>query len=98
MGPYIFSKVIGPLVKYWGSNAIRIVVYFDDGISAATNFSQCQVNSLLVRSDLFKSGFVANKDKCQWFSFQVICLLGILLGFQKESYVYTTGEDFRDPR
>ena len=54
VGPYIFSKVMRPLVKYWRSKAIRIVVYLDDGISAATNFSKCQGNSLLVRSDLFK--------------------------------------------
>ena len=72
VGPYM-----RPLVKYWRSKAIRIVVYLDNGISAATNFSKCQGNSLLVRSDLFKSGFVANKDKCQWVPLQVICWLGI---------------------
>ena len=33
VGPYIFSKVMRPLVKYWRSKAIRIVVYLDDGIS-----------------------------------------------------------------
>ena len=71
-----------PLVKYWRSKAIRIVVYLDDGISAATNFSNCQRNSLLVRSDLFKSGFVANKDKCQWVPLQVICWLGICWDFK----------------
>ena len=38
VGPYIFSNVMRPLVKYWRSNAIRIVVYLDDSISAATNF------------------------------------------------------------
>ena len=68
MGPYIFSKVTRPLVKYWRSKAIRIVVYLDDGISVATNFPKCQGDSLPVRSDLFKSGFVANKDK--WFPFR----------------------------
>ena len=67
VGPYIFSKVMRSLVKYWRSKAIRTVVYLDDGISAAANVSKCQGDSLLVRSDLFKFGFVANKDKCQWF-------------------------------
>ena len=70
VGPYIISQVMRPLVKYWHSKAIRIVVYLDDGISATTKFSKCQGNSLLVRSDLFKSAFVANKDKCQWFPFR----------------------------
>ena len=94
VGPYIFSKVMRPLVKYWRSKAIRIVVYLDDGISAA----KCQGNSLLVRSDLFKSGFVASKDKCHWVPPSGHLLAGHFWGFQKQPYVYTTGEDFRDPR
>ena len=65
VGPYIFSKVMRPLVKYWRSKAISIVAYLDDGISAAQSFSKCEEHPLLVMSDLFKSRFVANKDKCQ---------------------------------
>ena len=52
VGPYIFSKVMRPLVKYWRSKAISIVVYLDDGISTAPSFSKCEEHSLLVRSDL----------------------------------------------
>jgi len=41
-------------------------------------FLQPQIFQMpIVRSDLFKSGFVANKDKCQWFPLQAICWLGI---------------------
>lgn len=82
LGPYIFSKVMRPLVKYWRSKALSIVVYLDDGISAAQSFSKCEEHSLLVRSDLFKSGFVPNKDKCQWVPIQVICWLGIFWDFK----------------
>ena len=89
VGPYIFSKVMRPLVNYW---RIRIVVYLDDGISAATNFSKCQGYSLLVRSDLFKFGFVANKDKCQWFPLQVICWLGILWDFKNNRMFIPPGK------
>ena len=53
VGPYIFSKVMRPLVRYWRSKALSIVVYLDDGISAAQSFSKCEEHSLLVRSDLF---------------------------------------------
>ena len=35
-----------------------------------------------VRSDLFKSGFVANKGKCQWVPLQVISWLGICWDFK----------------
>ena len=64
-GSIYFSKVMRPLVKYWRSEAISIVVYLDDGISAAQSFSKCEEHSLVVGSDLFQSGFVPNKDKCQ---------------------------------
>ena len=83
--PYIFSKVMRPLVKYWRSKAISIVVYLDDGISAAQSFSKCEEHSLVVRSDLFQSGFVPNKDKCQWVPIQVICWLGIFWDFKNNS-------------
>ena len=92
-----FSKVMRPLVKYWRSKAITIVVYLDDGISAAANFSKCQGNSLLVRSELSKSGFVANKISVSGFPFR--SFVGwVFFGISKQPYVYTTGEDFRDPR
>ena len=78
VGPYIFSEVMRPLVRYRCSKAVSIVVYLDDGISAAQSFSKCEEHSLLVRSDLFKSGFVPNKCKCQWVPVQVICWLGIV--------------------
>ena len=76
-GSIYFSKVMRPLVKYWRSKAISIVAYSDDGTSAAQSFSKCEEHSLRVKSDLFKSGFVPNKDKCQWVPIQVICWLGI---------------------
>lgn len=68
-----------PLVRYWRSKALSIVVYLDDGIFAAQSFSKCEEHSLLVRSDLFQSGFVPNKCKCQWVPLEVICWL-VLLG------------------
>ena len=82
VGPYIFSKVMRPLVKYWRSKAISIVVYLDNRISAAPSFSKCEEHSLLVRSDLVRSGFVHNKDKCQRVPVQIICWLGILGDFK----------------
>jgi len=87
VGPYIFSKV-----KYWRSKAISIVVYLDDGISAAQSFSKREQHSLLVQSDLFKSGFVPNKDKCQWVPIQVICWLGIFWDFKNNCMFIPLGK------
>ena len=33
--PYIFTKLLRPLVKFWRFNGIKIVVYIDDGCGAA---------------------------------------------------------------
>ena len=33
-GPYIFTKVMRPLVKHWRAQAYRIVVYLDGGLGA----------------------------------------------------------------
>ena len=56
VGPYVFSKVMRPLVKYWRSKAIRIVVslsrrwYFCDHkvFQMPREFFACQVRSFQV--------------------------------------------------
>ena len=94
LGPYIFSKVMRPLVRYWRSKALSIVVYLDDGISAAQSFSKCEEHSLLVRSDLFKSGFFSQQVQVSMGPCSGHLLAGYCLGFQKQSYVYTSRKGF----
>ena len=79
-GPYIFTKVMRPLVKHWRSQALRIVVYLDDGLGVCGTKDTCLQQSLLVHSDLFSSGFVPNKDKCMWIPVQLIRWLGFHWG------------------
>ena len=50
--PYIFSKVVRVLVKYWRSHAVRITVYLDDGLGSAQVFDRCSAASVLVKSTL----------------------------------------------
>ena len=76
-GPYIFTKVIRPLVKHWRSKAIRIVVYLDDGLGASSTFDAETKQSLSVRAYLVASGFVPNCDKCQWSPTQQLTWLGL---------------------
>lgn len=64
----------------------------DDGITAAQNFSRCEEESLLIRSDLVRSGFVPNKGKCQWIPIQIICWLGIFWDF-KNNCTFTPPEN-----
>ena len=65
-GPYIFTKVMLTLITHWRSQAIRILVYLDDGLGVYGSKDTCLRQSLLVHSDLISSGFVPNKDKCMW--------------------------------
>ena len=75
--PYIFIKVIRPLVKHWRSKAIRIVVYLDDRLGASSTFDAATKQPLSVRADLVASGFVPNCDKCQWSPTQQLAWLGL---------------------
>lgn len=63
---YIFTKLLRPLVRYWRSLGLRIVVYLDDGLCAATGRSGAAAASLLVRDSLDKAGFVAHPTKSIW--------------------------------
>ena len=61
--PYIFTKVVRVLVKYWRSHAIRTTVYLDDGLGSDCNFSRCKEASKFVKTSLRLSGFLPNDDK-----------------------------------
>ena len=82
-GPYIFTKVMRPLVKHWRSQALRIVVYLYDGLSVCGTKDNCLRHSLLVHSDLISSGFVPNKDKCMWIPVQILRWLGFHWDFAR---------------
>lgn len=85
-GPYIFSKVIRPLVKHWRSQALKIVVYLDNGFCVITGRPSCQeCSECSVKLDLENSGFVANKDKCQWLPTQFIRWLGYNWDFESQT-------------
>ena len=65
-----------PLVKHWCSQALRIVVYLDDGLGVCGTKDTCLRQSLLVHSDLISLGFVPNEDKCMWIPLQLLRWLG----------------------
>ena len=75
-GPYIFTKVLRPLISYWRLQAISIVVYLDDGLGVCPTCSDCYSQSMAVKSDLSLAGFVANSVKSIWVSVQSLRWLG----------------------
>ena len=54
--PYLFPKLLKPLVKKWRSEGKHIVVFLDDSLGAAFNHIKAKIYSLAIHSDLFKSG------------------------------------------
>ena len=76
--PYIFTKLLRPLVKHWRSQVIHNVVYLDDGFDVERNESLSKNYSEKIRSDLALAGFISNDDKSVWVPVQVITWLGII--------------------
>ena len=56
--PYIFTKLVRPLISHWRSQGIDIVVYHDDGLGVAPSQPLALAHSNTVRADLVHSGFV----------------------------------------
>jgi len=76
--PYIFTKFIEPLEKYWRFNGVNIALFLDDGWLIDSNRDTCAVLATNIWSDLRKSGFITNDEKSQWRPSQVLEWLGII--------------------
>ena len=59
----IFTKMPKPLQKFWRSRGIPIANFLDDVLGEGADHISAKLNSLIVHSDLLKSGFVPNEDK-----------------------------------
>ena len=64
--PFVFTKVVRPLVKKWRSEGKDIVVFLDDGLGYADSFQKAKQHSAEVKSDLINAGFVPNVQKSIW--------------------------------
>ena len=62
-GPYIFTKCLRPLVKYWRENGIHVVLYLDDGFGMCSDEQLCIEQSDFVKKSLSDAGFLVNFEK-----------------------------------
>lgn len=72
--PAIFTKLLRPLAGQWRAAGIRVLVYLDDIVVAASSESECAQAALRVRNDLEALGFMINRDKCTTPSQQAVVL------------------------
>ena len=76
-GPFIFTKLMRPLVAYWRAQAIRICCYLDDGLGASQPYSKAVVVAEMVRNTSLAAGFVISEEKSVWQPTEWISWLGI---------------------
>ena len=76
---YLFTKLLRPLVRYWRSRGLRIVVYLDDGLCAVNGLVSAKLASEMVRYTLSRAGFVTHPTKSVWEPTQCLVWLGFKL-------------------
>lgn len=76
--PYIFTKCLRPIVKYWRQSGINIVLYLDDGLGMAQSYEKGVSESVFVRDSLERAGFLVNSEKSVFQPCQKLEWLGLL--------------------
>ena len=61
--PYVFTKVLRQLVKYWRGRGNLTLMYLDDGFGGDSSFDSTKDLSNSVRQYIVSSGFTPNDDK-----------------------------------
>lgn len=78
-GPYVFTKLMRCVVKYWRAQGIPIVIYLDDGVAVLPSKLACQKVSTVLQRDLGEAGLVTQVAKCVWVPQQVLEWTGIII-------------------
>ena len=62
--PFVFTKVVRPLIKYWRLHAIRIACFLDDGLNIEFGYSKLETSSKFVLNTQINDGLAGKKN--QW--------------------------------
>ena len=62
-GPYIFTKCLRPLVKFWRENGVKVVLYLDDVFGMNKDVSSCYEDAQFVKESLIEAGLFINEEK-----------------------------------
>ena len=76
--PFIFTKCLRPIVKYWRECNINIVLYLDDGLAFADTKTKCRDVAKSIQNVLSRAGFMVNEEKSCFIPTQVIEWLGVI--------------------
>ena len=81
--PYIFTKIVRCLVKFWRGAGVKFCCFLDDGIGTNISEEVTKLQADFVRSSLRESGFLANQKKSVWAPTQIITWLGIVVNLKE---------------
>ena len=81
--PYVFTKLLRPLVKLWRSRGLKSLMYLDDGIVAVNGKESAKKASKWVKNSLISAGFVINDAKSVWLPSHRVMWLGFNLDLVK---------------
>ena len=85
--PFVFTKLLRPLVKYWRLHGLLIVLYIDDGICITIGLEETKRNSKFARDTLIAVGLVPNVEKkSNWEPSQTTEWLGIITDTHKGAF------------
>ena len=88
--PFIFTKLLRPLVKYWRLKGLLVVIYIDDGICISIGPNRTTRNAKFVRDALKRARLVANAEKCSWDPTHFAEWLGINVDTHKGIFYLST--------
>ena len=74
--PFVFTKVLRPLVAHWRSEGIRMFMFLDDGTCAAHSEAEARRVAAQIRKDLVMAGWTINIEKSCFTPRQCIEALG----------------------
>lgn len=80
-GPFVFTKLLRPLVRKWRAQGILCQVYLDDGFACGSK-EHMQMCSPIVLGDLTNCGFVINVDKIEFCPKLSLTYLGFIINCQ----------------
>jgi hypothetical protein len=61
--PYVFTKLMKPVMEYLRSQGLLSVIYLDDIFLIGTSYSDCKTNVNITKDTLERLGFLLNFDK-----------------------------------
>ncbi len=76
VAPWLFTKLMRSLVKYWRGLGYPLVLYLDDALCITPTKEIAEEVSGRIRKDLEKAGILENKEKSVWVPTQQITWLG----------------------